>query len=94
MWLQWHIQRVAPEVQTFCGTEDPRPRNSESGSEMWDPGPASVVGWGTIKMETKTRDSEPRSEMCNSGSLPKVSKVGLETNINHLNQAKAILFFH
>lgn len=44
MWLQWLIERVGPENQTFCGTEDPRPRTSELGSEMRDPGPASVVG--------------------------------------------------
>ena len=59
MWLQENIQRVGPENLTFCGIKDPRPGTLELGTEMQDLRPASVVGSGVVKMETKTRELEP-----------------------------------
>ena len=63
MWLQRHIQTVGPENITFCETQDPRPGILELGPEMRDPGSASMVRSDSIKMKTKTRNPESKSEM-------------------------------
>ena len=56
MWLQGHIQRVGSQELTFCKTQDPRPRTLKLGPKTRDRGPISVLGPGTLKMETTTRD--------------------------------------
>lgn len=91
MWLQGHIQRVGPQELTFWKTRDPRPRTLKLGLKNWEPGPISVLGPGTLKMETTTRDPGPWSGTWNPGPL---LNRGLETQNNHLHQAKAIIFFN